>query len=140
MISKLGLAACSILTLGRVGLLEFSIPPGAEWPCCGYLCLEVVELLSSSPRSAESIIPLFVDGCDDGVERALRMGSVCSLDGGAGGSSVSERLEFSPNGPSGPRESSTASRRVACASTFRGVRGPLTFGDLAAEATEREDV
>ena len=138
-ISKLGLAACSILTLGCVDLLEFSIPPGAEWPCCGYLCFDVVELLSSSTRSAESIIPLFTGGCDEGVERVLRVGSVCSLDGGTGGSSGSERLEFSPSGPSGPRESSMASRRVACAPTFRGVRGPLALGDLGVEVAERED-
>ena len=139
-ISKLGLAACSILTLGCVGLFEFSIPPGAEWPCCGYLCLEVIELLSSSTRSAESIIPLFIGGCDEGIERALRMGNVCSLDGGAGGISGSERLEFSPNGPSGPRESSIASRRVACAPIFRGVRGPLALGDLRVDAAESEAV
>ena len=137
-ISKLGLAACSILTLGCVGLREFSIPPGAGWPC-GYLCLEVVELLSSSTRSVESIIPLFIDGCDEGVERALRAGSVCSLEGGAGGTSGSERLGFSPNGPSGPKESSMASKRVACAPTFRGVRGPLLLGDFVVEAAERED-
>lgn len=140
MISKLGLAACSILTLGCVGLLEFSIPPGADWPCCGYFCLEVVALLSSSARSAESIIPLFIGACDEGVERALRVGRVCSLDGGTGGNSGSERFEFSPNGPSGPRESSIASRRVACAPTFRGVRGPLEPGDLGVEAAEREEV
>lgn len=90
--------------------------------------------------SAESIIPLFIGGCDEGVERALRVGSVCSLDGGAGGNSGSERLEFSPNGPSGPRELSMASRRVACAPTFRGVRGPLALGDLGVEAGKREDV
>lgn len=67
------------------------------------------------------------------------MGSVCSLDGGTGGSSGSERLEFSPSGPSGPRESSMASRRVACAPTFRGVRGPLALGDLGVGVAERED-
>lgn len=91
-------------------------------------------------RSDESIIPLFIGGCDEGVERALRVGSVCSLDGGAGGNSGSERLEFSPNGPSGPRASSMASRRVACAPTFRGIRGPLALGDVDVEAAEREDV
>lgn len=90
--------------------------------------------------SAESIRLLLIGGCDEGVERALRVGSICSLDGGTGGSSASERLEFSPNGPSGPRESSMASRRVACAPIFRGVRGPLAFGDLGVEAAEREDV
>ena len=137
MISKVGLAACSILTLGCVGLLAFSIPPGAEWPCCGYLCLGFVKLLLSSVRSAESIAPLFTD---EGVERALRVGSACSLDGGAGGTSGSERLEFSPNGPSGPRESSMASKRVACAPNFRGVRGLLALGDLGVAAAEREEV
>ena len=83
---------------------------------------------------------LLIDGCEDAVGRALRVGSVCSLDGGTGGSSGSARLEFSPNGPSGPRELSTASRRVACAPTFRGVRGPLALGDLGVEAAESEDV
>ena len=33
-----------------------------------------------------------------------------------------------------------ASRRVACAPTFRGVRGPLGLGDLGVEAAENEDV
>lgn len=33
-----------------------------------------------------------------------------------------------------------ASRRVACAPTFRGVRGPLALGDLGVEAAENEDV
>lgn len=33
-----------------------------------------------------------------------------------------------------------ASRRVACAPTFRGVRRPLTLGDLGVEAAESEDV
>lgn len=79
-------------------------------------------------------------GCDEGVERALRVGNVCSLDGGAGGTSGSKRLEFSPNGPSGPRESSTASRRVACAPIFRGVRGPLALGVLGVDAAESRDV
>ena len=79
-------------------------------------------------------------GCDEGVDRALRVGNACSLDGGAGGTSASEELGISPNGPSGPKESSMASRRVGCAPTFRGVRGPLILGDLGVEATEREDV
>lgn len=68
------------------------------------------------------------------------MGSACSLDGGAGGISGSERLELSPNGPSGPRESSMASRRVACAPILRGVRGLLALGDLGVEVAEREEV
>ena len=138
-ISKLGLAACSILTLGCVGRLELSIPPGAIWPCCERLCFELIELLSSSLSSAESIVSLFAGGCDEDVERALRVGSVCSLDGGAGGNSVSERLAFSPNGPSGPRESSMASKRVACAPTFRGVRGPLALVVLGVEIDNGED-
>ena len=79
-------------------------------------------------------------GCDEGVERALRVGIACSLDGGAGGSSGSERLEFWPNGPSGPRESSMASRRVACAPIFRGVLGPLEAEDLSVGAAEGVDV
>lgn len=32
-----------------------------------------------------------------------------------------------------------ASSRVACAPTFRGVRGPLALGDLGVEAAEGED-
>ena len=89
--------------------------------------------------SAESIVSLFAGACDEDVERALRVGGVCSLDGGAGGSSVSERLAFSPNGPSGPRESSMASKRVACAPTFRGVRGPLALVILGVEIDNGED-
>lgn len=79
-------------------------------------------------------------GCDEGVERALRVGNVCSLDGGAGGTSGSKRLDFSPNGPSGPRESSIASRRVGCAPIFRGVRGPLAPGFLGVDAAGSKDV
>ena len=119
-------------------LLEFSSPPGAEWPCCEYFCLETVEPLPSSTVFAGSIVPLFIDGCDKGAERALCVGSVGSFDGGAGGSSGSERLWLSLDGPSGPRESSIASRRVACAPTFRSVLGPLAFEDLDVEATESD--
>ena len=89
---------------------------------------------------AEASTPLFMDGCNKGVEWALRVGSVCSLDGGAGGDSGSEKLGLSPNGPSGPRESSIASRRVAWAPNFRGVRGPLAVWDIGVEATECGDV
>ena len=75
----------------------------------------------------------------DGVGRAWRTGRDCSLDGGTGtGSDCSDTL--SPNGPKGPSESSTASSRVGCASTRRGVlgvRGPLPAGDLGAEAADR---
>lgn len=45
-------------------------------------------------------------------------------------------MDISPNGPSGPRESSRGSRRVACAPTFRGVRGFLPTGDLGVEDAE----
>lgn len=47
---------------------------------------------------------LLRDDWDEDVGRVLRVGSVCSLDGGAGGNSGSAGLELSPNGPSGPRE------------------------------------
>ena len=62
--------------------------------------------------------------------RAFRIGSDCSFDGGTGGWSGSGMLEFSPSGPSGPVESSTASNVVAFAATFPRVRGPLPAGDL----------
>ena len=45
---------------------------------------------------------------------------------------------FSPSGPSGPRESPTASNLVGCAPTRRGVRGPLPAGDLGVDDSERE--
>lgn len=113
MMSKLGLAACSILTLGWVCLLVFSTPLGDSCPCVENLALEATGL-SSSPRFTESIIPLFED-CEEAVDwRAFRKGKDCSFDGGTGGCSGSERIEeFSPRGPRGPRESSTASNRVA---------------------------
>lgn len=135
MISKLGRAACSILTLGCVCLLGFSIPWG--WPWEWNLCLELTEPLSSSPKFDESTMLLLMGdwfGCGC---RALRTGNECSFEGGAGGNSGSEIFEFSPNGPSGPRESSMASRRVACAPTFRDVRGFLPAGDLGVEEAER---
>ena len=75
--------------------------------------------------------------CEEGACRACLIGRDCSLEGGAGGNSGSEMLELSPNGPSGPRESSMASNRVACAPTFLGVRGPLPpedFGMVDAES------
>lgn len=132
--SKLGLAACSILTLGCVCLLCPSGPPGEGCPCT-YLPAEVADR-SVSPRSTESIILRLVGDCE-GCWRAFRTGSDCSLEGGTGGCSGSGVGTSSPNGPRGPRESSTASRRVAWAPTRRGVRGPLAVGDLgAADADE----
>lgn len=107
------------------------------WPWALNLCLELTELLSSSPKSVESIMLLFMGDWFDCDCLALRTGSDCSFEGGAGGNSGSEILELSPNGPSGPRESSTASRRVACAPTFRGVREFLPTGDLGAAEAER---
>lgn len=67
------------------------------------------------------------------------MGNDCSLEGGAGGNSGSGMFELSPNGPSGPRESSIASSRVACAPTFRGVRGCRPTGDLGVEDVESDE-
>lgn len=112
--SKLGLAACSILTLGCVCLLVFSAPVGDRCPWVGNLGFEAMEL-SSSPRSTESIMLLFMEDCEEAVAwRAFRTGNDCSFDGGTGGCSGSDKIdEFSPRGPRGPRESSTASNRVA---------------------------
>lgn len=78
--------------------------------------------------------------CDEGVGRAFRTGKDCSLEGGAGGNSGSDMFEFSPRGPNGPRESSMASSRVACAPTFLGVLGFLPMGDLGVEEAESEEV
>ena len=47
-----------------------------------------------------------------GTGRPLRTGNGCSLEGGAGGDSDSERFGLSPSGPRGPRESLTVSSRV----------------------------
>lgn len=133
--SKLGLAACSMLTLGCVCLLEPSGPPGGDCPCENRPG-ELVEA-SLSPKSTEFIIlPLVGDGV--GCVRALRLGRDCSLEGGIGGCSESGVEAFSPKGPRGPKESSTASSLVACAPTRRGVRGPLPTGDLGVDDSERE--
>lgn len=77
--------------------------------------------------------------CKEGVGRAFRTGNDCSLEGGAGGDSSSEIFELSPNGPSGPKESSMASSRVACAPTFRGVRGCRPTGDLGVEDVDSDE-
>lgn len=114
------------------------MPPAEGWPAVAYLCLECTELLSSSPRSVESIILLLIDDWADCVGRTFRTGNDCSFKGGAGGNSGSDALEFSPNGPRGPRESSTASKRVACTPTFRAVRGFRPAGDLGVEDGVRE--
>lgn len=95
-----------------------------------------MEDLSSSIASLESSILRLIGEC--GVWRAFLIGSDCSFDGGAGGWSGSGMLEFSPNGPSGPVESSTASNVVAFAATFPRVRGPLPAGDLGVAGAESE--
>jgi len=134
-ISKLGLAACSILTLGCVCLLAPSGPPG-DGCACGNLPAELADP-SVSPRSTEFIILPLMGDCE-GCERALRCGSDCSFEGGIGGCSGSGTDIFSPSGPRGPSESSTASNLVACAPARRGVRGPLPAGDLGVDDFERE--
>ena len=126
-----------MLTLGCVCLLAFSIPPVDGWPAAAYLCLEFKELLSSSPKSAESIMLLLMGDWFGCCGRTFRTGNDCSFEGGAGGISGSDVLEFSPSGPSGPRESSTASKRVACTPTFRAVRGFRPAGDLGVADGER---
>jgi hypothetical protein len=62
-ISKLGLAACSILTLGCVCRRKISTPVGDGWPWEEYLALEAIDL-SSSPASTGSI-KLLLMGDDD---------------------------------------------------------------------------
>ena len=131
MISKLGFAACSILTLGCVCRLEFSNAVGGGWTGGGWRARDPVRS-ASSPKSTESIMLLLIEllPCF-----ALRNGNDCSFDGGAGGGS--DWLgALSPSGPSGSNESSTASSLVVCASTRRGVRGvrdPLPDGERGPE-------
>lgn len=61
--------------------------------------------------------------------------TVCSFCGGAGGCSAGDIVgtALSPNGPKGPRESSSGSSRVVCAATRR--IGPLDrpAGDLVVD-------
>ena len=128
-ITKLGLAACSMLTLGWFCLLIFSVPPGSGCPCRWYLCREFTDDRSSSPASDESSVLRPIGKCD-GAWRTLRIGSGCSFEGGIGGCSGSVTVELSPNGPKGLRESSTGSNRVAGNATFFAERGPLLVGVL----------
>ena len=78
--------------------------------------------------------------CEEGPCREFLIGRDCSFDGGTGGSSGSEVVEFSLNGPSGPRALSMASKRVDCAPIFRGVLGPLVIEDREVKDTEGESV
>lgn len=60
--SKLGRAACSILTLGCVCLRGFSVPAGDDCPWDGNLALGGVNLLSK-PKSSESVTVLVLGVC-----------------------------------------------------------------------------
>ena len=141
MISKVGFAACSILILGCVCLRELSAPAAGGCTIGGYLALDPAES-TESPKSTESIILLLIRESEgEGVCRALRVGSDCSFEGGAGGGS-DDMGASSPSGPRGPRESSMASNLVGWASTRRGVRGvlgPRPTGERGAEDAESEE-
>jgi len=86
------------------------------------------------------LLPIRGSGVEE-VGRALRTGKDCSFTGGTGTGSGSDCMgALSPSGPSGPSESSTASNRVGCASTRRGVlgvRGSRPAGVLGPELAER---
>ena len=134
--SKVGFAACSMLTLGCVCLLTLSGPFCGG--CTGGGCLALGPCASPSlPKSTEFIILLLitvVGGCC----RVLRTGRDCSFDGGVGTDSGCTTA-FSPRGPRGPRVSSAASTLMGCASTrrgVRGVRGPLAAGDFKLAVVE----
>lgn len=127
-----------MLTLGCVCLLEPSGAPNDGCPDPRYLALELADA-SSSPKSTESNILLLIEEEVDGACLIVFPGTDCSFEGGLGGCSGSDWVgPLSPKGPSGPRESSTASSRVACAPTRRGVLGPLPAGERGDEMGESE--
>ena len=115
MMSNVGRAACSILTLGWFCRL-FSCPPGEG--CPGNFPNDDTDLpcSSSSPES----VALLLRG--DGALRVFRTGRFCSLRGGTGGCSGSGASASLL--PRGPRGSSTASSLVVRAPARCGVRGP----------------
>ena len=128
-ISKVGLAASSILTLGCDCLLAPSASTGG---CTGGGPLNPAP---SSSRLTESIIPGRLDACDlDDVGRTLRA-AADSFRGGSGASSLNRGLLSAapppPSGPSGSTSSPTASNFVACAFTLRVPRGPRRAGEGA---------
>ena len=114
--SKVGLAACSRLTLGCVALLDTSLLPGG----IGRGLTKPVPLTSccaSSPVLPDSKMPRNVGVAADS---AAVLRAVCSFCGGAGASSTAGAApKLSPRGPRGPRESSRASRVVDCAPNLR---------------------
>jgi hypothetical protein len=133
-ISKLGLAACSILTLGCV-----SRRIGVPWEGCtgGGILGPADDGSTSSLKSTESSILLLIGLCADPIGWRRLCVTVCSFCGGAGGWSTTGAGALSPSGPSGPRESSRASSRTGVCPARRGVRGCRAVGDLTAcEADE----
>lgn len=114
------------------------MPPKGGWADPAYFALEVTDA-SSSPRSTESSILLLIDEDVDSACLVFCPDTDCSFEGGLGGCSGSEWAgPLSPKGPSGPRESSTASSRVVCAPTRRGVLGPFPAGERGDEMGESE--
>lgn len=121
--SKVGLAACSMLTLGLLERLGASLFGGG----IGRGLTKPVPLTSSSSsaaKSTDSIMPRR-DEVPDTAAATLR--DACSFCGGAGASSAAGVVaKSSPRGPRGPRESSRASRVVDCAPNLRVGRDRLT--------------
>lgn len=123
---NVGFAACSTLTLGCVCLRGPSLLGG----CTGGGIRGPDVGRSSSSRFTESIM-LRREDCEVAVVGRGDRTEGCSFCGGAGGSSACEEAAMpSPKGPSGPRESSTAWRRVGCA--------PYRFTGLGARPVDRE--
>lgn len=128
MMLKVGLAACSTLTLGCVclgGPLLFGGCTGG-----GTRAPAMVGLSSSSSRFTDSIIPR-IDDCDVAVVGREPRPAASSFCGGAGGSSSCESAGESAEAPRGPRGSSTLSRRVGCGTPMRRLGLGLP-GDLGA--------
>lgn len=101
MISNVGLAACSTLTLGCV-----SLRIGA--PCEGCIGGGILgppdDDSPSSPRPKESEILLLNGLWEEPISWRGLCVTVCSFCGGAGGSSAVDAGALSPSGPRGPRE------------------------------------
>jgi hypothetical protein len=125
LISNVGFAACSMLTLGCVWRFG---PSASEGGCTGGGPRNPAPSSSKLPDSTKPVPPNAGGKVVGGG--GLRPAMV-SFWGGAGASSVGVALVSdgaSPSGPRGSTVSSTASRRVACALILRVPRGPRRPG------------
>jgi hypothetical protein len=131
-ISNVGFAACSTLTLGCV-----SLRIGAPGEGCtgGGILGPPADCSVSSLRSAASSILLLSELCEEPIGCRRLWVTICSFCGGAGGSSATAAA-LSPRGPRGPRESSSASSRTGVWPARRGVRGCRAVGDLTADEAD----